>query len=195
MQRARWVAVGVAALLAFAPLASVVGASTKPPKAPKPSKPVKLVPTHKLLLQGPVTFWECGPKTTKVLIGVNALTLHPGDTLHINFIVRNEGSKSCNYVAPYAGVAPGPTTSALQAGPCGSIGFEIVGAHGRNVWPGVQTFNCPALGFAQLQPNGTAVGSGTWDQSMPSGSRRVAPGHYTLVVGGHFAFALRLAAH
>ena len=67
-------------------------------------------PAHKatLIQAGHATFWECPAKTTGVLIGVNTLVLHPGQTLNINFIVRNEAAKTCDYVAPYAGVAPGP---------------------------------------------------------------------------------------
>jgi hypothetical protein len=158
-------------------------------------KAAKIVPSHKPLLQGPVTFWECASKTTKALIAVNTLTLHPGTPLKINFIVRNEGTAACNYVAPYASAAPGPASPDLTVGPCGSLGFEILGAHNKDVWPSVKVFNCPALGFAQLQPNGTAVGSGEWDQTEPSGTKRIPAGHYTLVVGKDFFFALTIAAH
>jgi hypothetical protein len=148
--------------------------------------------TPKLVQQGHVTFWECPAKTTGVLIGVNKVVLRPGDTLTVNFIVRNEGATACNFVAPYAGVAPGPTATTLQAGPCGSMGFQIQGAHHRNVWPGTQPFNCPALGFAQLQPNSTVSGAGTWTQVLPGGTKRVAPGSYTLVVSGRFSFPLQI---
>jgi hypothetical protein len=149
----------------------------------------------KLALAGHHTFWECTGKTTEILIVVNKLTLHPGDTLSMTFIVRNGATAPCNYVAPYAGAAPGPTSTALQIGPCGSMGFEIQGSHHSNVWPGSKPFNCPALGFAQLQPNATVQGAGSWAQTRPSGSGRVAAGNYTLVVDGHFSFPLHIAAH
>ena len=171
-------------------LASPTAAASSHKKASVPLKP-----SHKLLQQGNVVFWECPAKTTRALVAVTALTLHPGDTLKINFIVRNEGATPCNYVAPYAGLAPGPTSPTLQVGPCGSMGFEIEGAHHRNVWPGLATFNCPALGFAQMAPNATVVGSGAWSQTAGSGTKRVTPGNYTLVVDGRFAFALKVAAH
>jgi len=158
----------------------------------------------KLVQVGLGTFWECASKTTRILIAVNTLTLHPGSTLHINFIVRNLSSKPCNYVAPYASVAqgpsstalsvaPGPTSTALSVGPCGSLGFEVVSSGRHNVWPGSQAFNCPALGFAQLQPGATASGTGTWNQKKPNSSSRVAAGSYTLVVDGHDKFPLRIA--
>jgi hypothetical protein len=154
----------------------------------------KAVAAPTLNQQGHVTFWECPARTTAVLIGVSTLVLHPGQQLTINFIVRNQGTKACNYVAPYAGAAPGPTATALQVGPCGSMGFEIEASHHRNVWPGVVTYNCPALGFAQLPSNGTVVGSGMWSQTTPSGTKRVPSGHYSLVVAGHFSFPITVDA-
>ena len=63
----------------------------------------------KLAQTGHVTFWDCPSKTTLLLVVVNTLTLHPGATLDVSFTVRNGGTASCNYTAPYAGVAPGPT--------------------------------------------------------------------------------------
>ena len=57
------------------------------------------------------------------------------------------------------------------------------------------TYNCPALGFAQLQPNGTVAGSGTWNQTKPGATTRVPVGHDTLVVDGHFSFPITIAAH
>jgi hypothetical protein len=179
----------MAAISALA-LAAPAAAASHHKKAPAP-----LVPSHKLLQQGNVVFWECPAKTTRALVAVTALTLHRGDTLKINFIVRNGGTTPCNYVAPYAGVASGPTSPTLQVGPCGSMGFEIEGARHRNVWPGLATFHCPALGFAQMAPNATVVGSGAWAQTAGTGTKRVAPGNYTLVVDGRFAFALKVAAH
>jgi hypothetical protein len=177
------------ALLAAAVPAQAASKTSSHHKAPP------LVPSHKLLLQGPITFWECSSKTARALIAVSSLTLHPGDQLKLNFIVRNIGTKPCNYVAPLAGAAgvvPAPAPATLQMGPCGAIGFEILGTHNRMVWPGVKTFNCPALTFAQLAVNATVVGSGTWDQTTAGGSTRVAPGTYVLMVDGHFAFALHL---
>jgi hypothetical protein len=158
-------------------------------------KSARIVPSHKTLLTGAVTFWECPSKTTKALIVVNTLTLHRGTLLKINFIVRNEGTKPCNYVAPYSGAAPGPTAATLDAGPCGSIGFEILGSHNKDVWPGVKPFNCPALGFAEMQPNATVEGSGAWTQTEPTGTKRVPAGHYTLVVAKNFFFALTVDSH
>lgn len=150
----------------------------------------------KLAQLGHATFWECPSKTTQLLVAVNTLTLHPGATLTISFTVRNGAATACNYTAPYAGAAPGPTATTLQAGPCGSVGFEIFGAHHANVWPGVQVVNCPALGFAQLPADGTVSGSGTWNQTKPNGTARVPAGSYTLVVENrHFSFPLRVLAH
>ena len=72
------------------------------------------------------------------------------------------------------------------------MGMEIVGAHHRDVWPGVQPFNCPALGFAQLQPGASVTGAGTWNQTTPSGLKRVKAGSYTLLIDGHFSFPLQI---
>ncbi len=142
---------------------------------------------------GHVSFWECPAKTTEMLVAVNTLTLHRGATLNVSFTVRNVGTASCNYTAPYASVAPGPTASTLQAGPCGSVGFAIVGPNRQNVWPGNEVVNCPALGFAQLAPGATVSGTGTWDQRKPNSTSRVPPGRYRLVVDDtHFSFPLRL---
>lgn len=151
--------------------------------------------TSKLSSLGHVKFWECPSKTTQMLVAVNTLTLHPGAPLNITFIVKNVGSASCNYTAPYSGVAPGPTATALQAGPCGSIGFEIVGPRHKEVWPGPQLLNCPALGFAELASNATVSGTGTWNQDKPNTSQRVAPGNYTLIVDNkQFSFPLRVVS-
>ncbi|HVT42665.1 MAG TPA: hypothetical protein VHD39_06745 [Acidimicrobiales bacterium] len=148
----------------------------------------------KLAQTGKVAFWECSPKTTVLLVAVNTLTLHPGSTLTVSFTVKNGGSSSCNYTAPYASVSPGPTTTALQAGPCGSIGFEIMNASHHKVWPGAQVVNCPALGFAQLAPGATVSGTGTWNQTKPNSTSRVPAGHYTLIVDNkHFSFKLTVA--
>jgi hypothetical protein len=144
---------------------------------------------------GHATFWECPKKTTQILVVVNTLTLHPGAPLNLAFTVRNGAATSCNYTAPYAGAAPGPTATTLLAGPCGSVGFEILGPHRHNVWPGAQVVHCPALGFAQLAPNATISGIGTWDQTKPNSTTRVPPGSYTLVIDGHFRFPLRVSSH
>jgi hypothetical protein len=147
----------------------------------------------RLARSGKVGFWECSAKTTEMLVAVNTLTLHPGATLDVSFTVKNVGSASCNYTAPYAGVEPGPTSTSLQAGQCGSIGFEIENGAHHNVWPGTQVVNCPALGFARLAPGATVSGTGTWDQTKPNSTARVSAGHYTLVVGNRdFSFPLRV---
>lgn len=149
----------------------------------------------KLDLVGHVRFWECPAKTTEMLVGVNTLTLHPGSTLSLTFLVKNQSTASCNYTAPYAGAAPGPTSTTLQAGPCGSIGFEVETARGHEVWPGPQLLNCPALGFAQLAAGATVSGTGTWNQDKPNSTQRVAPGTYRVVVGDkHFTFLVKVAA-
>jgi hypothetical protein len=177
--------VGAVLVLAAGPPAAAKRTSTTPRHSSAP----------KLNALGAVKFWECPSKTTQMLVAVNTLTLHPGESLNIGFIVKNKGTGTCNYTAPYAGVAPGPTSTTLEAGPCGSIGFEIVNAHGHAVWPGPQLVNCPALGFAQLAPGASVSGLGSWNQDKPNTSQRVAPGNYTLIVDDrHFSFPLRVAA-
>jgi hypothetical protein len=141
---------------------------------------------------GHSTFWECKAPSTRVLVALSSLTLHVGTPLTINFVVRNIGTTPCHYVAPYADVAPGPTAAVLQAGPCGSIGFDVVGTGKHNVWPGPAAFNCPALGFAQLQPGASISGSGTWAENEPGSAAHVAAGRYTIVVDGHFRFPVRV---
>jgi hypothetical protein len=149
----------------------------------------------KLDAVGNVKFWECPSKTTRMLVAVNTLTLQPGSTLDITFVIKNTGTKPCNYTAPYAGVAPGPTSPTLQAGPCGSIGYAIATSRGHEVWPGPQLVNCPALGFAQLAPGATVTGTGTWNQDKPNTNKRVPPGRYTLVVDNkHFSFPIQVSS-
>ena len=149
----------------------------------------------KLDAVGNVKFWECPSKTTTMLVAMNTLTLHPGSTLTITFIVRNTGTMSCNYTAPYAGIVPGPTITTLQAGPCGSIRYEIATAHGHEVWPGPQVFNCPALGFTQLAPGATVSGTGTWNQDMPNTDSRVPPGKYMVIVDNKtFSFPIKVSS-
>ncbi len=160
------------------------------------TKTTRATATPKLTQLGHVTFWECSAKTTEMLVVVNTLTLHPGQTLAITFTVRNLAVTGCNYTAPAASTAAGAPATTLQAGPCGSIGFEIEGAHRKDVWPGVQIVHCPALGFAQLASNATVSGTGTWNQTEPNSSKRVPAGNYTLVVNGrNFSFPLHVLAH
>ena len=83
----------------------------------------------------------------------------------------------------------------MEAGPCGSVGYEIVGPHERNVWPGVRVVNCPALGFAQLAPGATVTGTGSWNQTRPNSAQRVPVGNYTLVVNRRFSFPIHIVAH
>lgn len=156
--------------------------------ARKKSAPAK----PKAVEVGHSTFWECKALSTKVLVALSSLTLHVGTPLTINFVVRNTGTAPCHYVAPYADVAPGPTAAVLQAGPCGSIGFDVVAANKHNVWPGPAAFNCPALGFAQLEPGASVSGSGTWAENKPGSTAHVAAGRYTIVVDGHFRFPVRV---
>jgi hypothetical protein len=164
------------------------------PSAASPRKGTALAKTPKLAQTGYATFWDCPSKTTELLVVVNTLTLHPGATLNVSFTVRNGGTTSCNYTAPYAGVAPGPTSTSLTAGPCGSVGYEIQNSHHHNVWPGAQVVNCPALGFAQLAAGATVSGTGSWNQTEPNSTRRVPPGNYTLTVENkHFSFPLHVA--
>ena len=106
------------------------------PSAASPKKGTALAKKPKLAEAGHATFWDCPSKTTELLVVVNTLTLHPGATLTVSFTVRNGGTTSCNYTAPYAGVVPGPTSTSLTAGPCGSVGYEIENSHHHNVWPG-----------------------------------------------------------
>lgn len=158
-----------------------------------PKKGTTLEKAPKLAETGMARFWDCPSKTTLVLVVVNTLTLHPGGTLDVSFTVRNGAKMSCNYTAPYAGVAPGPTSTTLTAGPCGSLSFQIEDAHHHNVWPGDEVVNCPALGFAQLAAGATVSGTGSWDQTRPNSTHRVSPGHYTLVVENkRFTFSLHV---
>ena len=147
----------------------------------------------KLAQAGHVTFWECPAATTELLVAVNTLTLHPGRSLDITFAVRNSAPTACSYTAPYT-EAPGPTPTTLEAGPCGSIGYEIVGPHQRNVWPGDRVVNCPALGVAQLAPGAIVTGAGSWNQTRSSGAQRVPVGSYTLVVNRRFSFRIHVVA-
>ncbi len=196
MRTHRW---GSLAAAASAASGLVVAALVLPAGLPAAAKP-KTTTTHhssapKLDEVGNVKFWECPSKTTKMLVAVNTLTLHPGSMLTITFIIKNTGTKSCNYTAPYAGVAPGPTSTTLNAGPCGSIGYEIATSHGHEVWPGPQLVNCPALGFAQLAPGATVSGTGSWNQDKPNTDRRVSPGKYVLVVDSkEFSFPIQVSS-
>ena len=144
-----------------------------------------------------MVFWECPAKTTELIVAVNTLTLHPGASLDISFTVHNTGTAACDYTAPYAGVASGPTVTTLTAGPCGSVGYEIRGPHGGNVWPGPALVNCPALGSARLAPDGMVSGTGSWNQTRPHSTHRVPAGNYTLVVNDnrHFSFPIRVASN
>ena len=195
--RALCVATLVPVLTGTAVLATPAHASTSPAGRGSGGSVGTTTATHaggpKLALSGKIAFWECSARTTELLVAVNTLTLHPGGTLDVSFSVKNGGSTSCNYTAPYAAAAPGPVSTALQAGPCGSIGFEIMNGSHHDVWPGTQVVNCPALGFAQLAPGATVSGTGTWDQTRPNSTVRVPAGNYTLVVSNkHFSFPLRL---
>jgi hypothetical protein len=189
-------AVASVASVALAALAPVALASGSTPKGTSSSSTAskgakkKSTTTHpaapSLARTGPIGFWECSSKTTELLVVVNTLTLHPGATLDVSFTVKNLGKASCNYTAPYAGVEPGPTSTSLQAGPCGSIGFQVENSDHHNVWPGTQLVNCPALGFARLAPGATVSGTGAWDQTKPNS--------YTLVVSDtHMTFPLHVA--
>jgi hypothetical protein len=151
--------------------------------------------TAPLAEKGKGVFWDCRPKTTALLVAVNRLVLHPGQALDLDFIVKNQGKVGCDYVAPYTGTAPGPTSPTMLLGQCGSMVFDVLGAHNRKVWPGLKTPTCPALGYAQLAPGATAIGSGTWDQTSGSSSKRLAVGNYTLVIDGQFKFPLRISAN
>jgi hypothetical protein len=196
MRRTTWAFL----LTAASAVGGLVLAALVLPAGPPASATSKTTTKHhssapKLDAVGSVKFWECPSKTTQMLVAVNTLTLHPGDTLTITFVVKNTGTTSCNYTAPYAGVAPGPTSTTLQAGPCGSIGYEIAGSRGHEVWPGPQLVNCPALGFAQLAPGATVSGTGSWNQDKPNSDRRVSPGTYTLIVADkHFSFPIRVVS-
>ena len=148
----------------------------------------------KLAQLGHGTFWECPSGSTALLIGINRAVLHPGQVLDMNFIAKNNASIACNYVAPYANGPGGTVSSALQIGPCGSIAFKIVGSHNRNVYPGLVPFNCPALGFAELQPGASVSGLGTWNQTLPNSTKRIPAGSYTLVIGNDFSFPLTIVA-
>ncbi len=84
---------------------------------------------------------------------------------------------------PTPRVAPGPTATTLQAGPCGSVGFEIFGPHHTNVWPGVAGRQLPGARLRAAAGQGHGVGLGHLEpdeaQQHGTGSR---PGNYTLVV-------------
>lgn len=198
----RRVAPGVALALALAgaamlatPAVASVASGTMGSAGAKRS--AKTTTTHstgpKLSQSGRVAFWECSGKTTELLVAVNTLSLRPGATLDVSFTVKNAGSASCNYTAPAAAAASGPASTTLEAGPCGSIGFEITDSSHHDVWPGTQVVHCPALGFAELAPGATVSGTGSWNQAKPNSAARVPAGNYTLVVSNkHFSFPLRI---
>ena len=184
-------------VVASAVILTLLGVAASPPSSASSKRPTTTTSTAppKLAKVGHAAFWRCPAKTTELLVVVNTLTLHPGATLDVAYTVRNGATSSCNYTAPYAGVAPGPTAATLTAGPCGSIGFKVEDRHHRAVWPGNEVVNCPALGFAQLAPGATVSGAGSWDQTKPNSTHRVPPGNYTLVVdNSHFTFRLHIAA-
>lgn len=83
------------------------------------TKTTRATATPKLTQLGHVTFWECSAKTTEMLVVVNTLTLHPGQTLDITFTVRNLAATGCNYTVPVAGTAAGAAATTLQAAPAG----------------------------------------------------------------------------
>jgi hypothetical protein len=196
MRPAKWASLLAAASAASALLTAALVIPVGPPAAAKSTSTTSHhTSAPKLDAVGNVKFWECPSKTTRMLVAVNTLTLNPGSTLTITFVIKNTGTKSCNYTAPYAGVAPGPTSTTLQAGPCGSIGYEIATSRGHEVWPGPELVNCPALGFAQLASGATVTGTGTWNQDKPNTDRRVSPGKYTLVVNDkHFSFPIEVSS-
>jgi hypothetical protein len=181
------------ALALLGALAVIITVATPATAAPK--KGTTLAKTPQLAQAGHAAFWECPAKTTEMLVVVNTLNLHPGTTLVISFTVRNGGTAPCNYTAPYADVAPGPTSTVLTAGPCGSVGYEIENSQHHNVWPGAQVVNCPALGLAQLAAGATVSGRGSWDQTGPNSAHRVPAGNYTLTVENkRFSYPLRVAS-
>ena len=149
--------------------------------------------TPKLAQTDQATFWDCPSKTTLLLVVVNTLTLHPGGTLNVSFTVRNGATTPCNYTAPFAGVTPGPTSTTLTAGPCGSVGFQIVEPTATTCGPATRWSTVPPSASAQLAAGATVSGTGSWDQTKPNSTHRVAPGNYTLVVENkHIAFPFRI---
>lgn len=183
------VTMAAAAIVAVALLVSALGT---PAGAAK--KGTTLAKAPALAQSGRAVFWDCPARTTDLLVALNTLTLRPGATLRISFTVRNTGSSSCNYTAPYAGTEPGPTSTALTAGPCGSVGFQVQDARHHTVWPGAQVINCPALGFAELAAGATVSGAGSWNQDKPNSTHRVPPGTYRLVIDDtRISFPLHVA--
>jgi hypothetical protein len=183
----------LAALGLFAPVPEPAGARNQGAHAPRDL--AATAPPPKLVQVAHTGFWDCAPRTTKVMVAVHTLTVRPGSPLTLSFVVRNTGSHSCNYIAPAGGTVPGPaTTSHLDAGPCGSLNFVVDDDNDHNVWPGPYVFNCPALGFAPLRPGASLSGTGTWDGTKPGVNAALPSGRYTLVVDGHFRFPLRLLA-
>jgi hypothetical protein len=184
--------------LVAAPVAAAAKHGTTPTlitKIPHAAPTSHVTRVARLAELGHGTFWECSSSTTPLLVGINRAVLHPGQALNMNFIVKNDGTKPCNYVAPYASASGGAAAAALDIGPCGSLGFKILGAKHKDVWPGVTPFNCPALGFAELQPGASVSGLGTWAQTLPNSTKRIPAGSYTLVIGNSFSFPITIAAH
>ena len=185
----RWATLAVSAALSV--LVPMVAAL---PAGAAREKGTALAKTPKLSQAGHAAFWNCPARTTQLLVVVNTLTLDAGASLKVSFTVRNGATTSCTYTAPYAGVVPGPTSTALTAGPCGSVAYEIEDSHHHNVWPGAQVVNCPALGVARLAAGASVSGTGSWDQTEPNSKHRVPVGEYTLTVENtHFHFPLRVA--
>ena len=148
----------------------------------------------KLNVVGHVRFWECPSKSTEML--VDREHPHAAPRVHADaHLPRQEpGPSSCNYTAPYASVAPGPTSTALEAGPCGSIGFEIETSHGHEVWPGPQSSTARPWASPSSPPAPRSRARASWNQDKPNSTQRVAPGVYKVVVDNkHFTFPLHVA--
>ena len=179
----RWAAGLVGAVASAAIAVAPAGASGSGAHAPK------------LAQVGHAVFWECPAKTTELLVAVNTLTLHPGATLDISFTVRNTGTTACRYTAPYYRGCARPTVTTLTAGPCGSVGYEIHGPHGGDVWPGPEIVNCPALGFARAGAGRHRVGHGFVgpDEAQQHPARPAGRLHPRRRDHRHFSFPIRVA--
>ena len=146
----------VADVLAAASAAcGLVLVAPRPPAGRRGAKSTTTTTHHaspKLAQLGHVKFWECPSKTTQMLVAVNTLTLHPGETLDITSPSGTAAPASCNYTAPFAGDDTRADRHHAAGRPCGSIGFEIASPHGHEVWPGPQLSTAPPWASRGLPP-------------------------------------------
>jgi hypothetical protein len=157
-------------------------------------------PSPALIKSAHFAYGQCPARTTILKASIARLTFAKGQPVVVHVTITNTSTTACGDVTS-TGAAPAPPPSRVVVGQCGQISLVVDNRKGQNIYPGLQVIMCPFIPGPALAAKGSVSATGTWDQlayppqhPQPGHAHAVAPGHYTLTIGGQVSFPITITS-